>query len=158
MRHDHPVEWVWFAMTLVDAWISASSWVAAHGDWRRAQRERAVLVSKSLPVRVSSNAVTYAIEVSASMNTMMAAMLLTAAVASLFLAPPPPTYKEVPQTLFLLSVLIGVSALNALIAFYGRLVRYRLSTGYYERSEARKDFGKPAGQGIADSYKPEKPS
>lgn len=152
MKHDHPLEWIWFVMTILDAWASSSSWLAAHRDWVRAKIEKESLSRESLIKRVSRDAVTYAIEVSALMNATMAFLLLSASTASLFWAPPPPSYKEVPQSLFLISVLIGVSGINATLAVHGRLVRYRLSVGYYNRQASM--VKKAPGQVIADAYKP----
>lgn len=151
MRHDHPIEWVWLAMAIVDVWVSLSSWLAAHQDWTRAKTSRALGPTRPVPSRSSRDAVTYAIEVSACLNAAMASMLMFAAITSLFLPPPPPNYAAVPQSLFVIGILIAVSGLNAVIAGHGRLVRYRLSTGYYERA------GTPAGHVIAEAYKDKEP-
>lgn len=150
MRHDHPLEWAWMAFVLLEVWASSSSWLAAHRDWRRAKAARTAAGIPHLSYS-SRDALTKAIEDAAAMNAIRGVALFMAVVASLFLAPPPPPYWQVPQSLFLLSVLIGVSIINAVIAFHGRLIRYRLSTGYYERRP------KLAGDVIAEAYQDKEP-
>lgn len=153
LTYDHPIEWIWLMTAAVDVWVSLSSWRAAHQDWRRAKRERDALDPAVPRVgRVSRDAVTYAIEVSACLNAILAILLFVAASVSLFLPPPPPDYTAARQSLWIVLVLIGVSGLNAVIAIYGRLVRYRLSSGYFERQEASRAAGRTAAKAIVDAY------
>lgn len=155
MTHDHPIEYVWLATATFDVWVSLSSWVAAHRDWRRAQAECLSLDAAALRKRVTRDAVTYAIEVSAALNAALALLLLLAATASLFLPPPPPTYMTALQSLVVITVLIVVNMLNAAIAVHGRLTRYRLSTGYFERrSVVRATGSSPASHAISEAYSP----
>jgi hypothetical protein len=154
--HSHPMEWVWLGVTIVDLWVSISSWLAAHLDWMRAKELRRSSTQADRQKLASRFAVTHAIAISATLNAALAALLFLAALASLLLPPPPPSYMEVRQSLLVIAVLILVSVLNGAIAIYGRLTRYRLKIGYFESREASQSAGKAAGQVIADSYAPVK--
>lgn len=132
--------YAWLAMALIDVWASLSSWLAAHGDWLRAKAAREAAGVSHLSYS-SRDAVNHAIDVSACLNVVMASMLTVAALVWLFLARLP------------IGVLIAASTINAVIAIHGRLIRYRLSTGYYDR----RGIAKTAGQVIADTYKDKEP-
>ena len=158
MIHDHWIEYVWVSFTIVDVIASTSSWLAARADWRRAMDEKRRLIAKHahdrLITRASAWAVTRAILTSALGNLCVALMLFAAAVFSLFLPPPPPDYGIVRQSLVVISLLIVVTALNTVIAVYGRVLRYRLSVGFYEMEAGLKTNGTSTGEAVVDALGP----
>lgn len=158
MIHDHWIEYLWVAFTIVDVVASGSSWHAARSDWRQARAEKKKLIAKhaaaSLVARAPAWAVTHAILTSALGNLCVAVMLCMAAVFSLFLPPPPPDYGVVRQSLVVITLLIVVTALNTIIAVYGRILRYRLSVGFYEMEASQKTNGTTPGQAVADAMTP----
>lgn len=160
-QHDHPIEWVWFAFTIIDSWTSLSSWLSSRRDWKRAEKARAMLHGEERIVKASSFAVTYAIKVTSYGNFIFALILFSCAVLSLLLPPPPPDYLAVKQSLVLIAFLIGATMLNTFLSTYGRLIRYRLQTGYYEREERHRQeagrSGKTAGGEVAQAYKTDHP-
>lgn len=147
-EYSHPIEWIWVFVTIVDSWASSSSWLAAHRALKRAEAEVKTLTAAERRTRAPMDAVTREINIASRSNAIMAYMLCAAAAIALFFPPPPPAYSFVRQSLWIILLLIGVSAWNAQIAIRGRLVRYRLATGYYKRQATPLDTA-PV---IADAY------
>jgi len=158
MTHDHWIEYLWVAFTIVDVVASGSSWHAALADWRAAREHKRRLEKKhaaaALVAHAPAWAVTHAILTSAVGNLCVALMLCAAAIFSLFLPPPPPDYGVVRQSLVVITLLIVVTALNTVIAVYGRVLRYRLSVGFYEMEASQKTNGTTPGQAVADAMSP----
>jgi hypothetical protein len=158
MRHDHWIEWVWLLLTLVDITASTSSWRAAKRDWSRAKNEKDRLIQKKAfeeaLIRESKWAVTRAISISGLGNVVVALMLLSAAIIAIFLPPPPPVYTLIRQSLWIVLFLIAVTIGNTSLAIFGRMVRYRLSTGFYEREARHRAGGKSTGQAMVEAFRP----
>jgi hypothetical protein len=154
MLHDHPLEWAWAVIAGIDVWVSLSSWRAAHDDWTRTKKERAADgQQQDRRSHIASDAVTRAIDITSGLNASIALLLFTAAIVALFLPPPPPDYSLGRQFFWATLLLITASSLNAVVATYGRLLRYRLASGYFERQEAAFKAGITAGAIIAEAYR-----
>lgn len=150
--HDHPIEWVWLGFTVIDVWVSTSSWNAARRDWKRAENKWKTLTPNERIEKAGSYGVTYAVHLTSFGNAIFGSLLCASAITSLFLPPPPPSYLSVKQSLYVIAYLIGATILNTFLSVYGRLVRWRIQTNWYEREERHRQAGKPAGTAIAHAY------
>lgn len=129
MPHAHWTEELWFA-------ASVSGFVLTLLSLRASIVDRQHLLVRITPVLVlppAQVAISDAIVVSTWILLTAHTWILVSAIVALFMAPPPPAYSQVPQSAIGIWCWIGLSVTLSIQAIYGRMIRNRLSEGFYER-------------------------
>lgn len=130
MPHAQWMEGVWLTTGVIGFTFTSLSLRGATRDLQRAMNNQTV---------GNPMALARAIVISTALQLTAQSFVIISSTAALFLAPPPPDYSELPQTMIGIVCWIGMSLTLTLVALYGLVVRTRLFSGFYERRRPSDD-------------------
>jgi hypothetical protein len=116
MPHDHPIEYLFLTVAVIGLMYSFH-------NAREASVDRARALKKGIAIRVW---LAQGIRTSSIIMTVIHAFVCACAFASIFLAPPPPNYVDVKQSLLLVSAFAAVEAALTGLAIWSHAFRQKL--------------------------------